>query len=214
MTKILRPVLRFLDRIYDLDPGKGPVATDDLNVGAGIQLVHNVGRGADMGGAATAPAAGLGRGFFAFLLRNSHGGAGSITGSFGIAASLPRQNGWDVDLQDCWLLDVTGITSVANSVTRADLTLRGQQYGTGAQTALTTELLQSWNDDTGATDGFGIPLIGSTSVTPGFMHYKRPRMIHPTAVFLWTSTVTAISNVDVQPLLWVGPRGCLPPDVA
>lgn len=219
MPRFYRRVLRALDDIYSVIGG-APVAPTSIDTATPLQLVHDVSREAEI-----SSGAGPFDGFFHAGWRCEVGAGGNPTYDTGSLYG-PAAGGvnWDPDYtsQWVWLMKLwAAVQQDGNQGNFSDCqffwfgqSLQG--IGPGSVSAIQPELLFHSATRIGRPSTLR-PASGYYGVQPAY-ETAYPRLMIPLSpdadTFQMVASGTGAVNVNGGALLWLGPRGVLPPGMA
>lgn len=202
MARFLQKVLASLDRTYRFDSALR--ATDQVELGLPIQLVHDVSREASRGLAAM--------GFFISGNDDVHGGAGTIESSWNPYDEVTAMYGAATS-QDLlvWLVDCWGAVS-SDVLTNAELSVG---YVPWTEMIVRRDrIIRRWNGSAGiydqnvapATLARGLVMLAAEQVNPTL-----PTPIFPGSTMRQQTVMSGAGTVRIEGLFWVGAIGTVPP---
>ena len=216
MPRILQRVLKILDQIYEF-PGGEPSAPQEADTVLPLQFIHDVGREAELASQFEF------RGFWLGQVAQAHVAAGSIQENLSLDnPSGGVLNGFTFDdvRQWAWLYDAWGEVDDNTDFTDALLAVNAvanKEIGFGDGTAITAgglgvqHLVKYWDATLEVTGEYY--LVDSDTVTPRVNWPVRIPTSAGSGHLIIRSTSGGVNafTASFSMLVWVGPRGVMPP---
>ena len=210
MAKILKPVLRLLERLYSF-PGAQAGAPVDIDIGLPIQVVHDVSRMSELGNASIVRAS---HGYWLASSTQSHSGAGGLTENLNLITPAVASEGWKMveETHWAWVVDVWGLSSAQSTFTSAQVLIDNvtNDFFIGPSTDQPDSVERLlWRSVSVVTDGTPVKNV-LIPLTPPLANFPA-LVLSPQDGLEFQSKASGAVAITENVLLWVGLRGTFPP---